>query len=111
MTDPWPEEMPARLIPRMSVAQLADAWGCSRQHIYTLLSRGELRAVRIGNLIRFRPEDVADYESRQCHAPKQSAQLIPSLAGEAAIMSSGGNLVPRAGFLAAQKSLRKRGAS
>src|SRR5205807_6922754 len=48
------------------VAQLATLWGCSKQHVCTLIDRGHLPAVRIGSLIRLRPDDVREYETRRC---------------------------------------------
>jgi excisionase family DNA binding protein len=53
---------------RMSVAQVAARWSCSRQHIYNMVNRGELPAFRIGTLTRLREEDVIEHEDRQCRA-------------------------------------------
>ena len=36
-------------------------------HIYRLVERGELRATRIGKLLRFSSEDVLAYEARATH--------------------------------------------
>ena len=54
---------------RLSVAQLAELWGCSRQHIYNLVARQELAAIRVGNLVRFRQADVQAYEDARCSVP------------------------------------------
>ena len=63
--------------PRLSVAQLAELWGCSRQHVYSLIEQGHLRAVRIGSLIRLRPDDVREYETRQCLVQKPGDRNFP----------------------------------
>jgi excisionase family DNA binding protein len=101
---------------RISVAQLADLWGCSRQHVYNLVARQEIAAIRVGNLIRFRPQDVDAYEESKCRAHEPKSPPIPSPNAQratvrSATMSSGGNAAPHAGFLAAQAILRRRAAS
>jgi excisionase family DNA binding protein len=96
---------------RLSVSLLAEQWGCSKQHVYNLIERGELSYLRIGNLIRFRPEDIAEYEDRQCHAPMPSNLNTASLASTVASMSSGGKMGAHTAFLAGQRSQRKRVAS
>jgi excisionase family DNA binding protein len=41
---------------------LAKEWSCSGQHIRNLISRGELRAFKLGGkLLRIRAEDVEDF--------------------------------------------------
>ena len=47
-----------------SIPELAAEWGVHRNTIHNLVRRGELRAVRIGRRLRFRPEDVAAYLER-----------------------------------------------
>ena len=96
-----------KIEPRLSVAQLALTWGVSRQHIYNLIENGSLRAIKIGNLIRVRPEDIAEYEARQCLDQKQNDQLIPSRSAEDAITSNGGNVARLSGYHAALRTLRK----
>lgn len=44
---------------------LAERWSCSSQHIRDLVSKGDLRAFRVGRLIRIRPEEVERYETWQ----------------------------------------------
>jgi excisionase family DNA binding protein len=44
-----------------SISELAAEWGVRRNTIHALVRRGELHAVRVGNRIRFRPEDVDAY--------------------------------------------------
>ncbi len=44
-----------------TIPGLAEEWGVHRNTIQNLVRRGELRAVRIGRRVRFRPEDVNDY--------------------------------------------------
>lgn len=48
-----------------SIAELADEWRVHRNTIHALVRRGDLRAVRVGNRIRFRPEDVNAYLERE----------------------------------------------
>jgi excisionase family DNA binding protein len=103
--------MAMEIEPRLSVAQLAQLWGCSRQHVYSLIEKGHLRAVRIGSLIRLRPDDVRDFETRQCRVQGPTDRNSPSRAEDAGTMSSGGKMVAHAGFRAGLKSLRKRGGS
>jgi len=98
--------------PRLSVSQLAERWGCSRQHVYNQVRHGALRSIRIGSLLRFRPEDIAEYENREC--PDQEALSQPSPSPSAAVaagMSSGGKTGARTGFHAAQRMQAKRAAS
>lgn len=45
-----------------SVAQLADRWGCSTGHIYSLVKQERLRFFRIGTLIRVSAEEVERIE-------------------------------------------------
>jgi excisionase family DNA binding protein len=53
---------------RMSVSQVAERWGCSRQHIYNMIKRGELPAFRVRSLYRLKAEDVITHEERQIRA-------------------------------------------
>ena len=95
----------------LAVADLAERWACSRQHIYNLAARGDLAHMRIGALLRFRPEDVAAYEVAQHRAPVPKAQPIPSRSAPAAITSSNGRMALHAGYLAGLASRRKRAGS
>jgi excisionase family DNA binding protein len=45
----------------LDVRAVAKRLGVSRAMVYALCERGQLRHVRIGNLIRFRPADVVAY--------------------------------------------------
>jgi excisionase family DNA binding protein len=104
-TRPTPTET---LQPRLSVAQLARAWGVSRQQIYNLVDRGELRSIRVGSLLRFRPKDVRDYE---CRDQNPINPPIP-LPDEAPIgTSSGGKLATNSGYHAALRMKQRRAAS
>jgi len=96
---------------RLSVAQLAEHWECSRQHIYNLEARGDIVAMRVGSLLRFRREDVQLYEEQQCRVPAAISPPTPSRSATLAITSNGGKPARPAGFLAGQASLRRRVAS
>ena len=46
--------------------EVARYWGCSPNHVRNLISRGELRAFRLGaRLWRIPVEAIAEYELRQ----------------------------------------------
>jgi excisionase family DNA binding protein len=47
-----------------SINELAKYLGITRSTIYRLVETGELKAVRVGQRMRFRPEDVAEYLER-----------------------------------------------
>ncbi len=47
-----------------TVAEVAAEWGVHRNTIHRLVARGDLRAVRVGRRLRFRPEDVRAYLER-----------------------------------------------
>lgn len=96
---------------RLSVAQLASAWGVSRHHVYKLVADGSLPCVRIGSLVRFRPEDIQAYEAAQCQGQKLNDQPIPSLAAARPSTSSGGKMDAHAGYHAALRTRAKRAAS
>jgi excisionase family DNA binding protein len=53
----------------MTVNQLARLLGVSRWTIYRLVRDGEVRAVKVGERNRFRPEDVNAYLERQREGP------------------------------------------
>lgn len=91
------------MVPRLSVAQLATLWGCSRQHVYNLLDAGKLNCIRIGDLIRFRREDIEEYE-RTC----QPAQPTPLPSVAPATTSRGGKAADRNGYRAALLLRAKR---
>ena len=43
-------------------SELAARWGCSPEHIYSLIRKGDLQAFRIGALYRIKTEEVARVE-------------------------------------------------
>ena len=90
--------------PRFSVAQLAEVWGCSRQHVYALINKGELKVVRIGTLLRIRAEDVKAYE---CRDQEPSAQPIPSRAEAVGTTFSSKRTGAMSGYEAALRWKRK----
>jgi excisionase family DNA binding protein len=53
----------------LTVNQLAQLLGVSRWTIYRLVRDDELRAVKVGERNRFRPEDVDAYLERQRAGP------------------------------------------
>jgi excisionase family DNA binding protein len=44
----------------MSTKDLAEMLGCSERHISRLRDRG-LKAIRLGSVVRFRPEDIQEF--------------------------------------------------
>ncbi|GAB7550699.1 hypothetical protein NRB_01930 [Novosphingobium sp. 11B] len=48
----------------LSVAQLADRWGCSTALVRKLIDKGEVKAFRLGTLIRIPVAEVERYEGR-----------------------------------------------
>jgi excisionase family DNA binding protein len=48
----------AGLTPLLTVPQVAEILGVTRATIYVYVENGTLRAVRIGGVLRFRPDDV-----------------------------------------------------
>ena len=48
----------------LTVGELARHLGISKWTVYRLVRASELRAVRVGERIRFRPEDVTAYLER-----------------------------------------------
>ena len=59
-----------------SVQTLAERWGCSRRHVTNLIRRGELRAFRVGALLRITPEVVEAYE---CGIPMTQREASPQV--------------------------------
>jgi excisionase family DNA binding protein len=51
--------------PLRSITELAGEWKVHRNTIHALVRRGDLHAVRVGNRIRFREEDVKGYLERE----------------------------------------------
>lgn len=90
---------------RLTAAQVAEAWGVSRAHVYNLAHRGELPAIRIGAAFRFRPEDVRAYECRDQRPPNLD---IPSHSAAPAGPFNGGTEPQSAGFRAGLRIARER---
>jgi excisionase family DNA binding protein len=90
---------------RMSVAQVAERWCCSRQHIYNLINRGELPAFKAGSLIRLRMEDVIAHETRQCEAPKPEPAQPPMVP---IVVRRSDDKVTHAAQLAARRIMQRR---
>ena len=57
----YASERPTSLL---TIAELAQLLGIGRTTVYRLVNTGELRAVRVGERLRFRPEDVNAYLQR-----------------------------------------------
>ena len=55
---------PERPTSLLTIAELAQLLGIGRTTVYRLVKTGELRAVRVGERLRFRPEDVNAYLER-----------------------------------------------
>jgi excisionase family DNA binding protein len=96
---------------RLTVKELAEYWKCDESTIYRLIATGKLRAIQLRSMWRIPAEEVRAYEER-CLGQGQPAPPSPSsnVAG-ATGMSSGGSTVPHNGYLAGQKSCRKRSSS
>lgn len=45
--------------PTLTIPQVAEYLACSTYTVRRMISRGELRAIRVGRLIRIRSEDLA----------------------------------------------------
>jgi len=58
----YASERPTSLL---TIAELARLLGIGRTTVYRLVNTGELRAVRVGERLRFRPEDVNAYLERE----------------------------------------------
>jgi excisionase family DNA binding protein len=82
--------------PRLSASQLAKLWGCSRQHIYSLARTGRLRCLRVGDLYRFRPEDISEYEATVCQDPNPAHQSTNASGGWGVVASVTGLRSPTA---------------
>jgi excisionase family DNA binding protein len=95
---------------RLSVAQVAASWGCSKKHVYNLVNRGELPAIRIGDLYRFRREDIEAYERRgEAQQPKPEPAPVPAPRQTQTVTLNGQNYPP--GYLAGMRERARRDAS
>ena len=61
-----------------TINTLAELWGVSSKTVRKLVNSGELPHIKIGSLIRIRPDQVAEYEQnkteKQCQ--DQETQLV-----------------------------------
>jgi excisionase family DNA binding protein len=57
----YPEAPRSKLL---SAAELAARFGVPKGRVYELAERGALQTIRIGRLIRFRPDEVEAFMSR-----------------------------------------------
>ena len=48
----------------LDVRAVAARWGVGRGLVYRLAARGELRCIRVGRAVRFRTQDLEEYELR-----------------------------------------------
>jgi len=59
--------------------QVAKLMQCSIEHVYDLVKAGKICYIKDGRNIRFRPEDLDDYEKhsivRRTHAPLQKSRF------------------------------------
>jgi excisionase family DNA binding protein len=55
---------PTALEPLLTVQGVCEVLGISRQTVYRLTARGDLRPTRVGDRLRFVPEDIRDYVER-----------------------------------------------
>ena len=53
-----------RLVPCLTIAEVAAILGISRGSVYALIRSGELRPFRVGQRARFEPADVRAYLER-----------------------------------------------
>ncbi len=61
-----PPERVTKLL--LDVVEVAGVLGCGRTHVYELISRGELRPVKLGRLTRFTPATVEEFVRRKAAA-------------------------------------------
>ncbi|RWN33451.1 helix-turn-helix domain-containing protein [Mesorhizobium sp.] len=57
---------------------LANSWGCSERHIRNLINAGQLRAFRVGKLLRIEPKAVEDYQCRNTVSDDLGENSAPS---------------------------------
>ena len=95
---------------RLSVAQVAASWGCSKTHVYNLMKRGELSFTRIGDLYRLRREDIEAYERRgEAQQPKPDPEPATAPRQTQSVSLNGENYPP--GFLAGMAIRARRDAA
>ena len=57
--------------------EVAERLHISRSYAALLMRRGEIRIVRIGRLLRVRPEDLARYIEKHAHAEELAGAPLP----------------------------------
>lgn len=72
----------------MTAAQVAERWACSPSHVKRLARSGQLRAVRIGNIWRFRLESVEAYEAGATSGPAAVEPAAPAARPALAVVDS-----------------------
>lgn len=60
-----------------SPTEAAEALGCTRQHIYRLMGRGDLHAVKIGRLTRISAGEIERLLSVGTVKPRPSSKTVP----------------------------------
>ena len=58
-----------------TVDDLARRWQASKSLIYQASSAGRLRKIKIGNLVRFREQDVLDFEEQNAVEARQEIEI------------------------------------
>ncbi len=59
----------------LDVRGVAARWGVSQGTIYRLVARRELPCVRVGRAVRFRTQDLEEYEQRSGGGREDAAAL------------------------------------
>lgn len=67
-----------------SVDMVAERWGCSSQHIRSLIAKGSLPAFRVGKLIRIPAIEVEEFERCSSATGGSGASSITMPEGESA---------------------------
>lgn len=64
----------------MTAKQVAQLMQCSVEHVYNLAKSGKIRYIKDGKNVRFKPEDLDDYEKfsfvRRKHVALQEKQEL-----------------------------------
>lgn len=59
--------------PLVKVPELAARANCSERHLYTMIERGEVPVVRLGRLVRIRPEVADDFLLKGAGTPAEAS--------------------------------------
>ena len=60
-----------------NVRMLAERWGCTESHIYSLIRKGQLRTFKIGeHSIRIRAQEVERFETRDLFCAEESGAPV-----------------------------------